>query len=456
MIDLRRRSILLAGGGAVASAALAACGHSEVPGADPLGGGSVPTDPSGFKALVAIILFGGNDAFNMVVPSARDAYQVYADARLELALPRSALLSLGAADNGVPFGLHPAMGSLQSLYRAGHAAVVSNVGTLVEPIADGQVRSGAFTLPPRLMSHNDQQDQWQKTAAASLEAIGWAGRAADLLTPGLATQVLPIGISYAGSQMLQTGRQQTGFALRSSGPVEASFLRNNDAVRAQYDALLQSAAEDDHLFVQAYAKGHQRGLLYNDLIAAALEVAPDLPVAFPDDNLGRQLSAVAKMMSVRSTLQLQRQVYVVSMGGFDTHSDQLARHDSLLRSLSDNLAAFYQATEAMGIAGNVTSFTISDFGRSLTVNGDGTDHGWGSHQLVVGGQVQGQQFYGYMPDLAPGSARDYGNSGRFAPGVSVDQYGATLLEWLGVASGDLSAVFPNLDRFERRNLGFLI
>lgn len=185
-------------------------------------------------------------------------------------------------------------------------------------------------------------------------------------------------------------------------------------------------------------------------------MAPDLPVAFPDDNLGRQLSAVAKMMSVRSTLQLQRQVYVVSMGGFDTHSDQLARHDSLLRSLSDNLAAFYQATEAMGIAGNVTSFTISDFGRSLTVNGDGTDHGWGSHQLVVGGQVQGQQFYGYMPDLAPGSARDYGNSGRFAPGVSVDQYGATLLEWLGVASGDLSAVFPNLDRFERRNLGFLI
>ena len=455
MSRLTRREFLAAGGTAAASLAmLSACGRSAPPvqPGDGIGeGGGTPQADDGYKALVAIFLHGGNDAFNMIVPTSGGAYDDYARARLEVALPRNQLLGLGAADNGVEFGAHPAMSGLQSLYQQGHAAVLSNVGTLVEPIQDGQVRSASTRRPPRLMSHNDQQDQWQKDAPTSLEALGWAGRAADLLAPSLSDQLLPVGLSYSGTNLLQTGRSEVGFSVSTSGPVDAAFLRRNADIRALYEALLE--ADHDHLFVREYSRSQLKGMDYNAVLAQALALAPDLTVTFPGDRLGSQLAAVAKLMSVREALGAKRQTFFVSMGGFDTHADQLTRHAGLLQSLSDNLAVFYQATESLGLAGNVTSFTVSDFGRSLTVNGDGTDHGWGTHQLVVGGAVRGG-FHGQMPDLAPDTGRDYGG-GRFAPSTSVDQYGATLLRWFGIDASDIPGVFPNIGRFDTADLGFL-
>lgn len=412
----------------------------------------VPPTPEGYKALVAIFLFGGNDAYNSFVPSEGSAYSEYAKARLGLALPQSQLLDLGSADNGVRFGAHPALTELQALYRQNRIALLANVGPLAAPIADGQVRSAGTLLPPRLFSHNDQSDQWQKTAAGSLESVGWAGRAADLLAQTLPGQQLPIGITYNGSNLLQVGRSQVGFSLNTSGPVEAAFLRGNLATRALYDQLL--AMPQEHLFAREYASGQQRGQIYNARMGSALAGAPASTVSFANDRLGQQLAAVAKLISVRASLGVKRQIFFVGLGGFDTHADQLSRHQGLLRSLSQNLDSFYRATEAMGLAGNVTSFTVSDFGRSLTVNGDGTDHGWGSHQLIMGGAVRGGRFYGQMPDLVPRSSRDYAG-GRFAPTSSVDQYGSTLLQWFGIPAGEMSAVFPNIGRFATANLGFL-
>jgi len=443
---------------ATVASGLAACGGA--------GGGSdagptlppvvtpdpVPPTPDGYKALVAVFLYGGNDAYNTLVPSEGSAYGAYSRARLGLALPASRLLDFGVADNGVRFGAHPALTELQTLFRQGKTAVLANVGPLAAPIADGQVRNGGSLLPPRLFSHNDQSEQWQKTAAASLESVGWAGRAADLLAQTLPDQRLPIGITYNGSNLLQTGRRQIGFSLSSSGPVEAAFLRRSPAVRTLYAEML--AASQPHLFVREYANGQLRGQDYNARLATALIGAPASTVVFPNDRLGQQLAAVAKLISVRASLGVKRQIFFVGLGGFDTHSDQLNRHQTLLRSLSQNLAAFYSATESMGLAGSVTSFTASDFGRSLTVNGDGTDHGWSSHQLIVGGAVRGGRFYGQMPDLVPGAARDY-TGGRFAPTSSVDQYGSTLLQWFGIPASEMASVFPNIGRFASSNLGFL-
>ena len=430
------------GGGSGASASL-----PPAPPPDP-----VPPTPDGYKALVAIYLYGGNDAYNSFVPSDGSAYGSYARARLGLALPQSQLLDLATADNGVRFGAHPALSEIQALFAQNKAAVLANVGPLAAPIADGQVRNPGSLLPPRLFSHNDQSEQWQNTTAASLESVGWAGRAADLLAQTLPDQRLPIGITYNGSNLLQTGRRQIGFALSSSGPVEAAFLRQGPATRSLYADML--AAPQSHLFVSEYASGQRRGQDYNARIADALIGAPASPVVFPNDRLGQQLAAVARLISVRTSLAVKRQVFFVGLGGFDTHSDQLDRHQALLRSLSRNLAAFYRATEALGVAGSVTSFTASDFGRSLTVNGDGTDHGWGSHQLIVGGAVRGGRFYGQMPELVPGSIRDYGG-GRFAPTSSVDQYASTLLQWFGIPASEMAAVFPNIGRFASSNLGFM-
>lgn len=413
----------------------------------------IPPVPDGYKALVAIFLHGGNDAFNMVVPTDATPYSEYAKARLDLAIPKAQLLALGAADNGLSFGAHPAMTELQTLYQQGRAAVLANVGTLEGPIADGSVRLASTELPPRLFSHNDQQDQWQKTAAGSLENVGWVGRAADLLAPTLPNQVLPVGITYAGANLLQVGRSQVGLAVNPGGAVDAAFLRRSSAMRELYAELL--AADHPHLFVDEYSRAKQRGISYNSLIAAALATAPAPTVTFPTDFLGQQLAAVAKLISVRTQLKVKRQVFYVALGGFDTHADQLDRQRPLLRSLSQNLEAFYRATEAMGLAGSVTTFTASDFGRSLTVNGDGTDHGWGTHQLIVGGAVQGGRFHGRMPDLVPNSVRDY-TGGRFAPTTSVDEYGSTLLRWFGIPAADMAAVFPNIGRFNTRDLGFLV
>ena len=449
--------------GAALATGLAACGGStggaaggitSAPLAPPA---TFPPDPvlpapDGYKALVAIFLYGGNDAYNTIAPTEGSAYSEYAKARQGLALSQAQLLDLGAADNGVRFGAHPALSDFQSLFQKGKAAVLANVGPLAAPIANGQVRASDTLLPPRLFSHNDQSDQWQKTTVASLEAVGWAGRAADLLAQTLPDQRLPIGISFTGSNLLQVGRSQIGFSLNTGGAVEPSFLRRSSAIRELYAEML--ATQQEHLFLREYAAGQIRGQDYNSRIAAALADAPGAAVTFPADRLGQQLAAVAKLISVRARLGVKRQIFSVGIGGFDTHADQLGRHQTLLQSLSQNLEAFHRATELMGVSGNVTSFTASDFGRSLTVNGDGTDHGWSSHQLIVGGAVRGGQIYGEMPDLVPGGARDY-RGGRFAPTSSVDQYASTLLQWFGVPAAEMSAVLPNIGRFASGNLGFL-
>lgn len=451
MSRISRRHFLIQGGTAVAGLGLGGCGSSS-PQSTAGGGDTVDPSSDGYKALVAIVLYGGNDAYNMIVPQDASAHADYAAARQGLTLPRGALLSLGAADNGVAFGAHPQLDGFQSLYRQGRGAVLANVGTLAEPATLSDLRAGRAVPPPRLFSHNDQSEQWQKTAVGELEAVGWAGRAADLLAPRYSTQTLPVGLSYSGANLLQVGRTQTGLSISTSGPKALNFLRRNPALGEAYETLL--AAGHEHLFVREYARGHADGLAYNGQIADALATVAMPTIAFPGDRLGAQLAAVAQMIAAREALGVKRQIFVVGMGGFDTHADQLTRHASLMRSLGDNLQAFYQATEALGVAGSVTSFTISDFGRSLSVNGDGTDHGWSSHQLVVGGAVQGGRFYGAMPDLALGGERDYGG-GRFVPTTAVEQYGASLLRWFGVPSGELSAVFPNLARFETADLGLL-
>ena len=410
-----------------------------------------------FKALVCVFLYGGNDSFNMVAPRSDAQYADYATARQNLALAQASLLPISAATpDGALYGLHPAMTALQSRFAAGRLAVLANTGPLVQPVTKAQVLAGSVELPPQLFSHIDQQLQWQTLRGTGNTATGWAGRAADLLASTLAGQALPVNISISGTVPLQAAATTAAYAVGDQGPVSEFVLDPavyNGAIRRNAVlALLGSQAATP--YGRALQQVRQRALAYGELTSVALAAAPALATAFPAGTLGNQLAMVARLVSARLALGMQRQLFVVGVGGFDTHDGQLTAQPQLLGGLSDALAAFDAAMVELGVDRQVTAFTLSDFGRTLTSNGDGTDHGWGGHQLVLGGAVRGGDIYGTMPSLALGGPDDV-DAGRMVPTTSAQEYAATLLRWFGLAESGIDQVIPDLGRFARRDLGFM-
>lgn len=407
-----------------------------------------------YKALVCVFLNGGNDGFNLVVPRSQAEYGIYQQSRQNLAVSQSSLLAIHArsSQNG-QFGLHAAMQALHPLFGQGALALIANLGPLVEPVTRAQYLNGQVRLPPQLFSHNDQQDQWHSLRGQLDLRTGWAGRLADQWQQAGG---MSMNISLSGRNLFQTGTQGLPYAMNTDGPQTYHNLRESDWSRevSRRDAFLRMLESPTNQLGTAYAQAQLQSFQLADGLREALE-GVELPVEFPAGNrLAEQLAMVARLLAVRDQIGLPRQVFYVSLGGFDTHDNQNALQPDLFRQLAEALQAFWRATEALGMADQVTSFTASDFGRTLTSNGDGTDHGWGSHHLVMGGAVRGGDIYGQMPDLRIDGDDDT-RGGRLIPTLSADQYVATLAHWFGLDDSELDTLLPNLGNFTQRDLGFM-
>jgi uncharacterized protein (DUF1501 family) len=420
--------------------------------------------PGDFKALVCLFLYGGNDANNLIIPRDTTDYNAYAAARQQLAIPLASLLPINPLvySDGRTWGLHPScvdapagtgtLPGLQSLFAQGKLAMLSNVGTLVAPVTRAQYINGTAALPPQLFSHNDQQVHWQTSVPDQPPRTGWGGRMADLLISLNGTAQISMSISLDGTNTFQVGN--TVFEYQMSPYGVTSLNGYSGGTKTALDSII--SLPHQNLFEDEFAKITRRSLDNAALLSTAL-AGVNITTFFPTNNyLADQLKMIAKMIAARDTLGMSRQIFFCSVGGYDTHGDQLTAHANLLDELNAALASFYQATVDLGVADKVTTFTASDFGRTYPVNnGDGSDHGWGNHQIILGGAVRGGDLYGHMPALVVDGPDDT-DDGRWIPTTSVDEYSATLAKWFGVTPTDMATVFPNLSRFSSPDLGFML
>jgi uncharacterized protein (DUF1501 family) len=451
MKALNRRDFLRTSSAAALFAATPGLAYSQVMG----GTGSF----NDYRALVCVFMFGGNDSYNMLVPRSNTEYNAYASSRQNLAIPQQDLLAIvPPGQGGVEFGLHPSMGGVQNIFEAGNAAFVTNVGPLVEPTTKADYTNGSVTLPPQLFSHNDQQDQWTSLRGAVSSSTGWAGRMADLIRTNVTEQQMATNASLFGSNLMQSADETIAYVMGAGGPLQFNgFSLDPDSILFQQrEAFLRVVnADRGSVYERGFADVQRRAIAAADTVSAAIDSAPPINAVFPQSQLGTQLRTVARLIAVRDQLEMKRQIFFVAAGGFDSHDDQNQNQPGLLGGISDAVAAFYDATVELGVSDGVTTFTQSDFARTLTSNGDGTDHAWGGNQLLVGGAVAGRQLYGNFPVLEIGGVEDVGG-GRMIPSTSADQYAATLAKWFGIPDADLDIVAPNLSNFAQRDLGFMI
>ena len=450
-------------------------------------------DVSGYKALVCVFLFGGNDSHNMVVPATTAEYNAYALARgglaeaNGLALPQGSLIPMA----GGPYGLHPAMTGLASVYNTDRRlAVVANSGVLLAPTTLAQYKTRSVPLPPQLFSHSDMQSHWQTLRPDQPADTGWGGRLADVFRTAASGQ-LPVSVALGSGGLFMKGDQVFSYQVSpmkyKNGSIDntfrlarppradiywnwtgsnpqALFEANARAPRAnlleeQFSTVMESAIDMGQFVTSA---------VYNETTVngnTTYSLKNPVPGTWPASNrLAAQLHTVAAMIAARQALGVTRQIFFVSLGGFDNHGDQFGRdaasgnktllagkHYDLMRTLDQALKAFYDATVAMGVASSVTTMTMSDFGRTLKSNGQGSDHGWGGHHLVMGGAVNGGRIVGQMPTVALNTATDVGE-GRLLPTIASETYCATLAQWLGATNAELDGIFPNLSRFPMRTL----
>lgn len=408
------------------------------------------------KALVCIFLAGGNDQSNTVVPRSGSAYTGYQQARPSLALPAAELLAINPTGySGPALGLHPSLSALQPLFNQQRIALVANVGTLTQPTTRVQWNNGHPTVPVpyQLFSHSDQQGAWQTGLPDRASQTGWQGRMGDLLASvhNPDSQV-SIAMSVAGNNLMQAGSSTIQYQLTTDGAVRVQGPLPFSEQGAAAMRLLMTQSRS-HLLEGELTRVGARAINTESVVSAALANA-NVTTPFPETGIGRQLRMVARMIAARSALGQRRQMFFVQHGGYDFHDHLLADQAARLRELGDAMAAFHQATVALGIANQVTSFTASDFGRALQHNGRGSDHGWGGHHFVMGGAVQGNRVFGQFPTTVLNGPEDAGR-GSLLPTTSVDTYAATLARWFGVSSSNLPLVLPNIGRFPSSDLGFM-
>ncbi len=428
-------------------------------------------DTTGYKALVCVFLKGGMDCHDTVLPYDQSSYDSYTNLRQQLmgiynALPagqnraRSQLLPLSPTNSGDfggrQFALPPEMAGLHDLFARGKASIVGNVGPLITPIDRTAYREDRSLRPDKLFSHNDQQATWMSLSAEG-QGLGWGGRFADaaLLANANANPVFT-AISVAGNEVFLSGQEAVQFQIDSGGTDTIRELENDYLLRGAQRSVVAEAILEDHFRGTGFSGGNfferdiaaisSRAIDSNKLCNDTLESIGDFVTPFPESGLGRQLSTVAKTIGARNSLGAARQVFFVSMGGFDTHSTQAQKLPGLQAQINDAVAAFYAATEELGIENDVTLFTASDFGRTLIINGDGSDHGWGAHHFVVGGAVNGGQIYGDVPPMEVDHSQDAGR-GRLIPTTSIEQFAAPLGRWFGLNESELSTALPNLSAF---------
>ena len=414
-----------------------------------------------YKALVCVFMYGGNDYANTLVPYDAAQYASYSAQRPTLAYSQASLggtvlVPSTALPGGAQYALAPELGKLLPVFNAGKMAVMLNLGTLVQPTTKAQYQANSVRLPPKLLSHNDQQSYWQASSPEGA-ASGWGGRIGDLLQAGNGTATLTC-INPTGNAVFLTGKAAIQYSVTPSGPI-ALNARNSLQGSGAAATLLQSliGGGGPHQFETLHGAIGKRALDLYAQVSTALSQAQVTTTVFPasadpQSSLGAQLQMVAKLISVSSQLGAKRQVFFVSTGRYDTHDGLATLHPTLMTNLADALRAFYDTTVELGVSSQVTTFTGSDFGRALTANDDGTDHGWGSMHFVLGGAVNGKQYFGINPVLANGGPDDIGQ-GRLIPTMAVDQYAATLASWFGVAASDLPTVVPSITNYAGSALG---
>jgi uncharacterized protein (DUF1501 family) len=446
--------------------------------------------PTGYKALVCVFLDGGNDANNWIVPTDSTTYAQYASIRDNLTMPSSSLLTLRTGTSGASpayqdtdghtYGFHPACSGLRTLFGEKKLGVIFNVGTIVRPLTRAQYNSGlAAFRPPQLFSHSDQVTQWQTGIPDAPPATGWGGRIADLLDPlANPSSSLSMSVSLAGANTFEIGNLVSQYQVSSTGAVVLSgdLMTGTSARVRTLRGLL--ALPHTNLQRNAYADVADNAIATGDLLNTKIQataMSTDTPpgtwvwtTAFPNTNLGNQLKMVARLIQARGPtgFNLNRQVFFTRLGGHDTHTSQVSvngtdqptntagAHYSLLSETSAAMFAFQRAMEQLGVSNSVTAFTASDFSRTLPTNSQGSDHGWGSHHIMVGGAVDGGKTFGNLPIFALNGPDDTG-LGRWIPKLSVDQHAATLAKWFGVDSSVMNDIFPNLTRFSTSDLGFM-
>lgn len=416
---------------------------------------SLAQTTSSYKALVCVFLFGGNDANNTIIPFDTAGYQNYATLRGPLALAQNTLLPLTPLPN---FALHPSLPDIQSLFNSGNAAVVANVGTLIQPTTRTSYLGNKVLTPTNLFSHPDQQLEWQNAAQSAVTQTGWAGRIADAVNLQYNVNAqIPMIASVAGDTLFCNGTS-TSPASVSPGNLGNASCSEGAECAAQLATAQQLVNFSSGLsLVQADNAITSNAYNYATALTAATQSVAALKTVFPANNgLASQLKQVAQLIQVRAALGVERQIFFAGIGNFDTHSTQLTLQSGLLSGISAALGAFYNATVELGVQSDVTTFTMSDFSRTFQPNSNtGSDHAWGSHHIVMGGAVNGGKMYGTFPTLALAGPDDSGSNGRWVPSTASTQYAATLAQWFGVSSSQLSTVFPYIGNFAANNLGFV-
>jgi uncharacterized protein (DUF1501 family) len=416
---------------------------------------------SDYKALVCIFLYGGNDTNNMIVPLDAAGYANYAQIRSYLALPQAELLPLEVSGGAPLYGLHPALPGLQSLWASGNMAIVANVGTLVQPLTKAQYLLTTTVKPQSLFSHIDQQHQWQASiSSTSSSNSGWGGRLSDQLASLNTGSSVPPMISTGGNNLFVTGAASQALVIPASGPFALSGYSGDTADTARLSALQQLLGVDQSINLDQAAQAIMTSALSSSAILNPILTTTDATLAARfsglTSNFALQMLAIAKVIEARNTLGASRQVFLATLGSFDTHTDQLNQQQTLLAELDAGLSAFHGAMADIGAGSSVTSFTLSDFSRNFLPNtGGGTDHAWGSHPLVIGDAVNGGSIYGTMPTQELSGPDDASDLGRWIPTIAVDQFAATLASWMGADSTALATVLPNLAAFSPSTLGFI-
>lgn len=431
---------------------------------------------SDYRALVCVFLDGGNDGNNTIIPY--DEYNStggYSSVRgaSQLAIPQASLLQISPpSTGGRKFGLHPSLVELQTLFQQQKLAILCNAGTLIEPVTKAQYQSDTTKRPYQLFSHSDQVTQQMSSVSNVPGYTGWGGRTADVLLGINGNAPMPMIVSVAGTSLFATGAMTRELTIAPAPTALSSVLTlNNYAFPPSTDARSRAfdqirALDNEHQLIKASSDATAQALL----TAAALRNAATSEVAttFPNTTLGNQLKQVARLIKAnlsQAALGLKRQIFFCQVGSFDHHTGQINAQSTLLAQVSQAMKAFYDETVVQGIASDVTTFTLSDFGRTFQPAGSGaglvgSDHAWGNHAFITGGAVRGGDFFGTYPTLALGGPDDTDSGtnprGRWIPTTSLEQYGATLATWFGLTDTQVAAVFPNINRFTSSNLGFLI
>ena len=472
MDDLSRRAFLrrskqLAIAGTAASWATGLAGIGEA------AAFSAGTD---YKALVCIFLYGGNDHNSTLIPFDSANYDLYSAIRAGgpgqtaggITLARASLAATALTPRGgqvltnnLQYALAPEMTRLKARFDEGRMAPVLNVGPLITPLTLAQYQSSnlvANPRPPKLFSHNDQQSTWQSSRPEGA-TDGWGGRMGDLALSSNANALFTC-ISATGNAVFLSGQQALSYQVSSNGALAVNGIKTALFGSAAGSTALRTlmTQTSTNVFEAEYNRVAKRSIDAETVVTAALQpitLATSFTPAVGRNTLAEQLRVVARLIAARQPLGARRQVFMVSMGGFDLHDNLIARQGGLMGQLDFAMDAFYRATLELGVADKVTTFTASDFGRTLQSNGDGSDHGWGSHHFILGGAVNGGRYYGVAPQISVRSADQVGQ-GRLLPTIAVDQYASTLASWFGVSPSELPSIAPNIGRFASSNLGFMV